>query len=274
MAPLALFDREIFDPNIFDTASVRVTKTVADFLTATLKLINAIAKSETPSPDEFQDSLDRFRSMLDTWAADRLTIFSVVPTTFPLLAGKQSYSIGLGGADFNVPRPLWIENAGIISTANALQPFELPVRVLDDSEWASITIKNVASQLAWYLWYDYAFQGPLGWGNIKVWPIPTASTTQLVLYLPTPLTNFISLQEALILPPGWEEALRTNLAIRLCPEFGRPVDPVVAKLAIDGYAMLCRANKREQLLSVDAALVSESNGVWNWLTGASGTRGR
>lgn len=266
-----LFDSGIFDPGAISPLVVKTR--VADLITATMKLIGALSPAQVPSSNEMADVFLRLQSMLGSWTLERLWIFQVVPTTFALVAGKQTYSIGPGG-DFNVPRPVWIEDAGVVSNTNPLQPLELPVRILDDNEWASLSIKNVASSLSWYLWYDHQFNGNYGTGNIKLWPIPTDSTVQLALYLPTAIPAFAAPTDVMVLPPGTEEAIRFNLAVRLCPEFGRPLDPVVAKLAVDSFALVQRSNSREHLLSVDEALMSNGQGIFSWLTGSTGSRGR
>lgn len=68
-------------------------------------------------------------------------IFNVARNVYPLVSGQQAYTIGPGG-NFNPPRPIWIQDAGIISTTSALQPLELPMAILSDDEWAGLSIKR------------------------------------------------------------------------------------------------------------------------------------
>lgn len=240
--------------------------TVNDLLIATLKLIGAIAKSETPDADEMADAFARLNSMIDGWAAQSTTIYAIVPSTYPLVAGQQVYQIGPGAPDFNAVRPLIIQDAGIITTT-VTPNFELPMTILTEDQWAQVTIKAQASTLAWYLYYDKAF--PLG--NIKLWPVPNVGGLQLALYVPTQISQFANPTDTIILPPSYEEALRYNLAVRLCPEWGRPLDPVVGALAAKTFATLQVANKRLDTLGVDASLIGAAGnrGVFNWITGAS-----
>ena len=248
---------------------------VSDFLTATMKLIGAIAKNETPDPDEMADAFLRLNSMLDSFQTDRLTIYGVVRTVFPLTNGKQAYTIGKSAlADFNVPRPIWIQNATVISNTNPAQPLELPTRLLDDDQWAAVSIKNVQSSLFWYVYYDYAFNvdaNGVGLGKVNIWPVLNVSTPQLALYLPTPIAQFASTNDTFILPPGYEEMLRYNLAVRLGIEWSQPVDPRILKIAQESYASVCRANKRLTEMECDPALVGSRRSVFNWLTGSSGS---
>lgn len=236
--------------------------TVNDLITAALKLIGAVAKSETVDADEQQDSFARLNDMLDAWAAESTSVYSVVRSINNLTAGKQTYTIGKSGVpDFNQVRPQIIQDAGIISTTS-VPNFELPMRQLTVDEWASVTIKGVPSSLPYYLYYDLAY--PLG--TISLWPVPSVSSIQLALYVPTQISQFLTVNDTIVLPPGYAEAIRYNLAVRLAPEFGRPLDPTIAALASMSYATVQRANKRLDILGIDEALKGNQPGAYNWLT--------
>lgn len=242
---------------------------VSDLLTATIKLIGGIAKSEVPSADEMADAFARLNSMVDSWGAERQMIYQLVRSLYPLVSGQQVYSIGTAaGATFNAVRPMYIQDAGLVNTAYTPN-FELPMRILTIDEWASLSIKSQQATQSWYLWNDYAYPN----SNLSLWPIPNVGTLQLALYVPTPLTQFANTGATVSLPPGYEEALRYNLAVRLCPEWGRPIDPVVAKMAQDSFALVQRANTRLNTLGVDIALVSTGQGIFNFLTGLSSPYG-
>ena len=241
--------------------------TVNDLLVATLKLIGAVAKTETAAPDEIADAFARLNDMVDAWQADRVTIFGVVRSVYNLTSGQSTYTIGAGG-NFNAVRPIFIQDAGIITTTSN-PVFELPVRILTVDEFAQISIKTQQSTLAWYLYYDYAYD-PNGRGNIQLYPVPSVGTLQLALYVPTPIAQFTSINQTIGLPPGYAEALRYNLAVRLCPEFGKKVDPVVAALAMESFGTIARANTRLQNLGMDPMLIGDSKrSVFNFLTGES-----
>jgi hypothetical protein len=243
--------------------------TVNDLVTSSLKLIGAVSATNPPSADETADVLARLQDMLDSWMAERLTIYFVQRSLYPLVAGQQTYTIGSGGT-FNQARPVWIQNAGIISNTNPTQPLELPMTILSPDDFASVSIKSVASSLSWYLYYDYQFDAN-GRGTIWVWPIPNIGTLQIALYVPTPLSNVSALVDPISFPPGYAEAIRFNLAARLAPEFGKPLDPVVAQLAVESLARIQRANKRLAKLRVDPALTAASAArIFNYLTGDSG----
>lgn len=76
------------------------------------------------------------------------------------------------------------------------------------------------------------------------WPIPTSTTLQWVVYHWTALAQFSALADVLALPPGYKEALMTNLALLLCPPYSRQPHPILVKRASDSLASIKRGNKR------------------------------
>lgn len=238
--------------------------TVADLITLALKDIGVIAKTQVPSADELADAFTTLNQMLNSWQVERLLIYENRRSVFPLTGGVQTYTIGAGGA-FNIPRPVWIQDAGLVNTG-VTPNFELPIRMLTIDEFAALTIKAQSATQSWYLYNDYAF--PLS--TLTFWPVPSVSALSVALYIPTPVTQFANTAATVSLPPGYEEALRWNLAVRCCPMFGRQIDPVVAGMANNALTIIQRANKRLDTLGVDPALIGGSDrGIFNYLTGES-----
>ncbi len=245
--------------------------TARDLCTNALQDIGAIAQGETPSAADEQFAFVRLNRLVDSWAIQKLTINGVVRTVFNLVAGQGSptnpYTIGPSG-DFNVARPTWIQDAGIIW--NATTPAsEIPLDLINVDEYAAISIKTTTSTIPTKLYYDSAFTA-LGRGQIFLWPVPSVSTPDLALYLPTAITQFADLTTSFLLLPGYQLALELNLAIDLCPGLGRPLDPVLAARAREALGFLKRANLQPGLMRVDNALQQGggySANAGNWLTG-------
>lgn len=238
--------------------------TANDLITRTLKTIGVLAAGETAQANDADDAFTALNAMIDSWGTQRLTIYTVARTALNLTASTQSYTIGTGGT-FNLARPVWIRAAGVIPdrSAAAAQKTEIPIRVLSLEEWREISIKGTTSTFPSDLYYDKAWAA--GLGTIEVWPIPDNSNCQLVLYTPTALTKFADRTTDYTFPPGYEEALRYQLALRLAPEFGRQILPDVMMLASESFANIKRANVTDDELSIDAALLS-GGGRYNWMT--------
>lgn len=240
--------------------------TVNDLIVASLKLIGVVSKTTPPTDDETADALARLNDMVDAWAAQGTLIYRAVRSTFALTSGVPTYTLGTGGT-WSIPRPdpPSLLYAGVIdTTVNPSQ--ELPVPILSLQEFRGLTIKAQTATRALAIYDDFAF--PLS--TVSVWPIPTVSTLQIALYCLRPVDQFALLTDSIVVPPGYQEAMRYNLAVRLAPEFGRKLDPVVAAIATESLAIIQRANYREEIKPIDPALVGDGRrDLFNWITGES-----
>ena len=213
--------------------------TANDLIGRTLRSIGVLASGETATSNEVSDALTILNNMVDTWGTERLTIYTVARTAFNLTSSTQDYTIGSGGT-FNIARPVWIVAA-----------------------WQQIGIKGTTSTYPTAFYYDKTWTA--GLGQISVWPVPDNSNAQLVLYTPTALTQFADLTTAYTFPPGYEEALRYQLALRLAPEFGVNLSPDIRALASQTFANIKRANIRPTVLGIDPALRADG-GRYDWRT--------
>jgi hypothetical protein len=89
-----------------------VSVTATTLITAAYTDIGVLGQGETLSAYLAQDGLRRLNAMIASWRAHQLTVLAIERMIFPLVANKQTYTIGLGG-DFNVPRPTRIDAAGL-----------------------------------------------------------------------------------------------------------------------------------------------------------------
>jgi hypothetical protein len=86
--------------------------------------------------------------------------------------------------------------------------------------------------------------------------------------VPTPLTQFADLTTTdYTFPPGYAEALRYQLALRLAVEFGRPVSEELLALATATFGIIKRPNARAPLLRVDRGMAGQSGGFYDWRLG-------
>lgn len=227
-----------------------------DLISSSMRLIGALASGETPTNSEAQDSLLCLNQMLDSWAADRLMVFTITIDEFALVPGQQVYTYGAGG-NFNAARPARIDRVSIVSLTNPDQPLELPIDYLTDLDWQQYPIKNIQTTLPQAVYDDQAF--PLR--NISFWPIPTI-VVNTRFYHWTQLLSFANLTTDNSYPPGYIEALRYNLALRLMAEFPGGYDPIMsqttAALAVESLARVKSINLPLIEAFCDAALTSKS----------------
>jgi hypothetical protein len=218
--------------------------TALDFIKAALRKINVLASGETPTGTEQADALGILNRMLDSWNADRLTVYNTQIQDFPLVANQQVYTLGPNG-NFNVARPAKITGASVVLLSNPLQPLERPLVIYNnDQEWQEVTLKLIKTTFPEAVYDDDGF--PLR--SLSFWPIPQEADT-FRMYSWQPMTAAASLTTVLTNPPGYAEAIEYNLAVRLASEFGGSVTPLIAASAVQSLANIKAANVQPVLLA-------------------------
>lgn len=233
--------------------------TVNDLINSSLRMIGALASGESPTSAESNDALTALNQMIDLWSTQRLMVYSTVSESFTLTGGKQSYTWGTGG-DFNSARPQGIDVATIQFSSGSTTS-ELPIEIITEEEWAEIRVKNVQTSVPRNLYFVASY--PMA--TVYLWPIPSTSNS-LNTWSWKPLSSFSGLTTTITLPPGYAEALKTNLAIRLAPEFGAQVTPELQEWAKDSKAAIKRINTTMKKLGTDEALLGARK-VFNIYTG-------
>lgn len=227
-----------------------------DLISSSMRLIGALASGETPTGAEASDALMVLNQMLDSWAADRLMVFTITIDEFSLVPSQQVYTYGVGG-NFNAARPARIDRISIVSLTNPAQPLELPIDYYTDWDWQQVPVKKIQTTLPQAVYDDGAF--PLR--NLSFWPIPTVVVNTRIYHW-TQLTQYTNLTTDNTYPPGYLEALRYNLAVRLMAEFPGGFDPVMsattAPLAVESLARVKSMNLPLIEAFCDAALLNRS----------------
>lgn len=216
--------------------------TAATFITGALQDLGVLGAGETLPGEQATDCLTALNDLVDGIGTERLAMYQVLRTVKTLTADTASYTIGSGGS-IAIQRPLWIEAAGLVLDTAATTPTETPIQVFTDQEWAAVSEKTLSSSLSTGIWYDFGFAS--GLGTIYPWPIPSVSTTQLVLYTPqAAITSFTALTTDATFAPGARRMLRKRLAIELAPMFRATVTPELQRAALEAESRFKMANVR------------------------------
>lgn len=209
--------------------------TASAIIRRSLRLIGAIAAGETPAASEQADALEALNAMLDSWRTESLTVYALRDETLTL-TGAASYTIGAGG-NLNTTRPVRIESA-----YERIGDTDYPVRLASAEAWYQLAAKSTMSDVAEWLYYEPSY--PLG--KLYLYPNPATGVLHLVTWVP--LTSYAAADDV-ALPPGYQDALTYNLAVRVAPEYGRPVTPELAALARNTKEVVQRINFRPRLMS-------------------------
>lgn len=240
-----------------------------------LRSINAAPRAGEVSPEDTAIAFEAANDMLDAWAAKRLTIFHTQRKVYALTANKGTptnpYTIGPGG-NFDQARPLWIPTAMCLVPGD--DPYEFELDVVNQDTYARISLKAIGSALPSKLFYDARFPSSgatVGLGQIFLYPVPDGSQSlSLVLYTPLALTAFADIDTTdYTFPPGYAEAMRYQLAIRLAIELGYPLTPDLSEMAATTFGVIQRPNARVPLLRCDSAMsgTGAAGSSYNWRTG-------
>jgi len=255
--PVGLFDAAIFDTH----AAI----TVRDLINAAFKRIKVLQAGEVPSAEDAVDALARLNSWVQSLSLERLTVYTITRATWPLT--PTSYTIGPAGIidQPRPPSPEWIASIGY-QDASVSPPVEyVQGPVLTEDQSAAHAQKDISAAYPSTWYYNPTF--PLG--MLRPYPYPTASSLQGVIYLPTPITAFPSLQTAVALPPGYDWMLTDNLAIKLAPEWDAEVPPALLESAVEAKANVKRVNGRLSDLSCGESgwLFGGGSGVYDIYAG-------
>ena len=202
--------------------------TVREIIQDALIEIGAQAPADSMPAEDAQYGLRALNRMIQKWNTDELMVYTINRQEFDIIPGKQLYTIGTGG-DIDIPRPVKIQMASVLIQTNVANPVELSLRELTDEEWRATAVKNVSSAYPTQFWLT----GNMPLNEMYLWPIPQNGYCKLVLYSWGKTANFASLNDDVVFPNGYEEALVTNLGIALSNSYGVQVGPALAARAAD-----------------------------------------
>lgn len=243
-----------------------------EFCQQALRLVNILDAVETIDAEQLRDTFQILGDVVEELSINRQLIYRVVRTVFTLTSGQASYTIGPGG-QFNVPRPLWIDNVGVIPNISQTPVLETPIGpMLTMDQYAAIPVKTIAGPFPTMAFYDYEYDPSLlvGLANVKVYPVPNTSTARLVLYLPTPIPAFGTYGEDYTFPPGYRRLIKYKLAAEMCGFYERAVPQRVEKTLMKAERDVKAANFRPQDAQFDRRLVGRSRvGGYNIYTDGS-----
>ena len=212
-----------------------------------LRLIGEKTVGDTLTTAEQTAYLADLNSMMDSWSIERLMVYQLLQETKALTSGTASYTIGTGGA-FNTTRPTKIVDPCFVRDGSSI---DHPVAVIDAVSYGNITLKSSAASWPSALFYDGA--DVAGLGTIYLYPVPGSGLT---LYINSwkQLTQFATIGETLVLPPGYQRAIEFNFAVEVAGGFTK-VSGEVAKIANESKASLKKINLPSGILQMPGGLL-------------------
>jgi hypothetical protein len=222
--------------------------TAQQLIEGAMRLIDQLKPGYSASATDLATSLDALNQMLAAWSAEGLMLYAIAEDSVAVTPGTTYYTWGTGG-NINTARPVKIRSA-----YHKVGQISVPVRLISVEEWDQIVDRDSVTALTVDVIYADG-----GYPLLKVYPWPKAQGGTLFFHSLKPLTAFADLSTVVDLPPGYEHALRLNLALLLAPEFRRTVEPSLPAHAMAAKATLAQINA--QMLGMPLPPQAATEGV-------------
>lgn len=205
--------------------------TVQTLINRAGRMLSVVASNTAMGTDESADALVAVNALLDSWRVDKCMAYAHQEESLTLSNGTTSYTIGPGGT-LSTTRPVAIDAAWIV-----VSNISYAVEMIDDDQYASLQDKTATAD-----WPTKAnYKASMSTGTLYVYPVPNATRTMKLLTRVV-VAAYSAVTDTVTLPPGWELALTSNLAVALAPEYEKQVSPEVQKIARDSLAAIKRIN--------------------------------
>jgi hypothetical protein len=209
--------------------------TVATLIDLTLKDIGVLAASEAASGQDLDDAVATLNQMLAVWQTQNVLVYAQQVTNFSP-DGSVSYTVG-SGSTINMARPEKIDQAYW-----RLNGIDQPLEIIPTFEQYQAVVQKTLAGEPQAVFYLPSYST----GTLYVYPQASTGAIYLVsqVRLPTITSGEISI------PPEYVLPMRANLAVLLCPMYGKEPSKVTVMTALNGLAHLKRNNLRLKPLSV------------------------
>lgn len=226
--------------------------TVTDVINEALGILG-VYQGDPLSASDLASAFFTLQALVDGWQCEPLTFRQVSTVQFETTAGKQSYVLGpaADGVDWVTPfLPLDLREGDITQMQGTL---EIPLAIDTRQQWELIAIKSMQSGILNEVWPDLGITTH----TLNFWPVPSVSIP-VNLYLAQQLAKPTATTAALVAPPGYQEALTFELAIKCSSKFGAAVPEWVFPAWVDAKHKIKAANFEPLDQYCDAALVKRN----------------
>ena len=222
--------------------------TANDQINGALRLIGQLAEGETPSAATSQDALTAMNQMLDSWSAERLSVFSTQDQVFSWLPGLINRTLGPTG-DFVGNRPVLLDDATYFK--DPTNGISFGIKIINQQQYDGIAVKTVTSTYPQVIWLNMDMPNM----DMYIYPVPTKVLEWHFISV-TELVEPATLATSLIIPPGYLRAFRFNLACEIAAEFGVEPPPSVQRIAMSSKRNIKRINNPDDVMSLPYSIVA------------------
>ena len=225
-----------------------MTTSAGDQINGALRLIGQLAEGETPSAATSADALTALNQMLDSWSAERLSVFSTQDQMFTWPASTKSRTIGPTG-NFVGNRPVLLDDATYFRDPS--NNISFGIKIINQQQYDGIAVKTVTSTYPQVIWVNMDMPNM----DMYIYPVPTKALEWHFISV-TELVEPATLATTLVIPPGYLRAFRFNLACEIAAEFGVEPSATVQRIAMASKRNIKRINNPDDVMSLPYSIVA------------------
>jgi hypothetical protein len=221
--------------------------TAREVIQASHRLLGQVQSGDSMPEALFQDHLSSFNRMLDSWSAERLTVYSTIDQTFTWPASTISATLGPSG-NFTGSRPVLLDDSTYFR--DAATNVSYGIKIINQQQYNGIAVKTVTSTYPQILWINMSMP------NIEmyVFPVPLRALEWHFVSVEQ-LAQPALLTTSLIFPPGYERCFVYSLAVELANEFRIEPPQAVQRIAMASKRVLKRINNPDDVMSMPYAIM-------------------
>lgn len=224
--------------------------TVRDLITRSMRFVHILGDGEDPTDTEGKDALQVLNELVDITQIDKLLAFFQTEIVFPFVGGKLSYTIGPTSTSPDVvvaARPV-----EILSGFTRRQNIDLPMFIGAKQDYDNIQTKSTVIIGGWetMVYYEAAYPK----GTLFFYGVPADNASEAHLTISAMLSQFLTLDDEIVLPPGYNQWFRYTLAQHLAPEFGFTFTEEMKELQINSQALVKANNSKPMPISQSDAM--------------------
>lgn len=209
------------------------TTTTKRLVTRAMRKLGVLARTAEPKATELADAKSELKTMLDTWRLEKLMVVANSMVEFELDPAKRLYTYSsANNSDFISERPVAILSATVEDGAGQSWPLDH----MTVGEYNALQHPDYAGTPSRYCYFASYPQASIGFDCIPMQP-----TLRLVVQAPLielPATDTTEYE----LPPGYEDAIIYNLALRIAPDLSVEPDRVTIAMAGSAKRLIKDAN--------------------------------
>lgn len=221
--------------------------TPRDIIGATHRLLGRVQAGDALSEAVFQDNLASFNRMIDSWSAERLSVYTTQDQTFTWPANTVSRTLGPSG-NFVGNRPVQLDDSTYF--LDATTGISYGIKIINQQQYNGIAVKTVTSTYPQVIWLNPDVPDM----EMFIYPVPTRALEWHFVSV-TEITQPATLGTTLVLPPGYLRAMQYGLAVELASEFGVAPPQNVARIAMASKRVIKRVNNPDDLMSLPYSIV-------------------